>query len=849
MRLEALLHFYRQRLRTHLVQELLAGAGIAIGVALVFAVVVANTSISTSASQIAHGIAGNSKLQLDSRDDGGFDAGLLSVVRAMPSVSHAAGILEQRAILMGSRGHSSVVVVGADAGLALLGGPLTQDFSAGHGLVLGDGLLLPSGVADATGVLRSSRNTGRSVVLRMGGRAQRVPVTAIVGQDLVGPLSGALVVVAPLSYVQRLAVLPQRLTRIFVEPRPGQEVEAERQLLALASDRITVSPADRESRILAQASAPNDQSTELFAAISAIVGLLLAFNAMLLTVPERRRAIAEFRTHGYTPRQVITMAAFQALVLGSLASAAGLGAGLFLAHTAFDGVPKYLAFAFPFGVDQSVPASTVILSFLGGLLATSLAAAQPLLDLLPRRAADAVYRDDGEPGQSFGARAGRLGGVVALGLVLATTVLVALLPSTTVLGIAALALAVLVVLPIALSSVLAIADRVAGARPGLNMLVLAVMALRATRLRAVALAATGAVAVFGSVAVEGAHRDLVRGLQGTFSQFLGTADLWVTTGGDDLTTERFRAGDALARIREAPGVATVRPYFGGLLDLGERRTWVIARESGDASMVPTGQVRQGSPTRANTLLRRGGVVAVSEQIAVAEGIGVGEMLGLPTPTGTHRYRVVATLSNLGWGPGAVILNATDFRRDWATRDPTAFEVHLRDGVPPSVGRDAVQQAIGPKLALQAQTTAERQAQWERLARAGLNRLTQISVLLLVAAIISLATATGAAVWQRRAAFADYRLQGFLPRQLWSALLIESGIVLATGCAVGGAAGVYGQFLLGRWLRLTTGFPAPFSPSILATLATFALVVVVALMVVAAPIYRAVRSPMDTGLQH
>jgi putative ABC transport system permease protein len=203
--------------------------------------------------------------------------------------------------------------------------------------------------------------------------------------------------------------------------------------------------------------------------------------------------------------------------------------------------------------------------------------------------------------------------------------------------------------------------------------------------------------------------------------------------------------------------------------------------------------------------------------------------------------VVATLTNLGWGPGAVIVNARDYRRDWRVDDPTAFQVDLRPGVSPAGGQRAVQAALGPRSALFAQTAMGRVAQYDALAGQGLQRLTQISVLLLVSAAIALAAATGAAVWQRRSAFLDYRLQGYLPRQLWSALLIESGIVLAVGCGTGAAAGLYGHLLLGRWLRMTTGFPAPFDPSVAIAIATCAIVVAGALAFIALLSYRAVRS--------
>jgi ABC-type antimicrobial peptide transport system permease subunit len=129
-----------------------------------------------------------------------------------------------------------------------------------------------------------------------------------------------------------------------------------------------------------------------------------------------------------------------------------------------------------------------------------------------------------------------------------------------------------------------------------------------------------------------------------------------------------------------------------------------------------------------------------------------------------------------------------------------------------------------------------------LAGAGLHRLTQISLLLLISAALALAAATVAAIWQRRAAFLDYRFQGFTPRQLWAALLIESGIILATGCALGALAGLYGHLLLGRWLRITTGFPAPFAPEVMAAILTFAVVVAAALAAIAPWSFRAVKAP-------
>jgi putative ABC transport system permease protein len=861
VRLGALLYLYGRRVRTHPIQELLAATGIAVGVALVLAVIVANASIGGSVAQLVDGIAGDARLQVVARDAHGIDARLTDVVRGLPGVAHAAPLLEQRAELIGPGGRANVVLVGVDATLADLRGTLTRGVDPAIGLMLRDGLLLPDATAAALGARRwplgalVARAPGRSVTARLRGVDERVRIAAVLGPELIGPLAQSAVAIGRIAQVQALAREPGRVGRILVVPEPGREADVRRELRALVQGRAAIAPIDAESRALAQAAGPNDQSTGLFAAIGAIVGLLLAFNAMLLTVPERRRSVADLRLQGFTPRQVVLVLGFQSLVLGVVASAAGIALGELLARTLFGAVPTYLSFAFPTGSQRIVDARTVALAFAGGLAATCLAAAQPLADLRPGRPLDAVYRDGGEPGQALGPRVRTLASAAALLLFATTTVLLVAAPATTVVGIAALALATLLSMP----ALFALVVRGAGwlsRHVQLTMLAVATLALRSTTLRSIALAASGAVAVFGSVAIGGAQRDLVHGLDRNFGEFLSTADLWVTTGGDDLTTESFRARGAAARLRAQPGVAAVRAYYGGLLDVGDRRTWVVARPPGDRAPIPPSQVVAGDVRAAARALRAGGgAVAVSEAVARQQGARVGGPIALPTPTGVHRFALVATLTNLGWGPGAIVLGAADYRRAWGARDPTALEVDLLPGVDPQRARARLQRALAPpagagrpRWALTVQTSAQRLDQYERLARQGLDRLSLISQLLLGAAALALAAATGAAIWQRRRAIAAHRLQGFAPAQLRRALLLEAGVVLGSGCFAGALAGVYGHLLLARWLRLTTGFPAPFSLHGVQMLEAFGLVATASLALVLVPSYLATRVPARVALQ-
>ena len=103
---------------------------------------------------------------------------------------------------------------------------------------------------------------------------------------------------------------------------------------------------------------------------------------------------------------------------------------------------------------------------------------------------------------------------------------------------------------------------------------------------------------------------------------------------------------------------------------------------------------------------------------------------------------------------------------------------------------------------------------------------------MIAAVLALAAAMSAAVWQRRRHLAAYKVQGFRERQLRRILLIETVIVLALGCALGVVAGTYAHLLGNRWLEIDTGFPAPFSAQPVHALVTLLLITLGATAVVA-----------------
>ena len=822
-----LLHLYRVRVRARLVQELFAVVGIAAGVALLFASQVASQSLSSSVAELSHGIVGNASLQLLARDPHGMPEGLLAQVRHISGVRVAAPLLEAGANATGPRGSSSVELVGADSSLRALGGALVRHTElepfAGIGAVL-----LPAPLATHLGVTRF----GREVTLQLYGRTEHAPLYEQLHESQIGGLAASPIVVAPLLFAQEMAGLPGRLSRILVEPAPGREGAVRAGLERLAAGRLNVEPTSYDERLFAKAASASNQSTALFAVISALVGFLFAFNAMLLTVPQRRRLIADLRRDGYTPRAVIAVLLLDAVVLGLAACLLGLLLGQELSLHLFGSNPGYLGSAFAVGTQRVVGWQSVAVAAGGGLLAAVVAVLSPLRDILSRDPLSAITPREGSG--PHGDLRIAFGG--ALCLASATAILLAA-PKLAILGMILLIAALLLVLPGALDLALAllakIARRLTGAMPHV-----AVMELSAARARAIGVAATGAVAVFGAVAIQGAHADLLAGLENAARETNALTDVWVSPPGDYnlLKTAPFIPTQQ-ARLEHLPGLRALRVYRGGLMDWGERRVWVLAPPAEAIPLLPASQILEGSVAQATLHLRSGGWLVLSQALAAEHRLHIGDAVSIPSPVPTT-FRVAALSTNIGWAPGAIIMTAADYARAWGSSDASAYNVRLAPSVFPSQGAHEIEGALGPSSGLSVQTAQAHASEQNALSRQGLQRLTDIATLILVVAVLAMAAAMGNMLWQRRPRLAKLKLEGFARSELWRTIVLESLLLLGVGCLTGAVFGLYGQQLLDRALANVINFPVVHSVAAVSAALSLAIVASTAVLIIAVPGYLA-----------
>jgi putative ABC transport system permease protein len=310
-------------------------------------------------------------------------AGLLAKVQELPDVEAAAGgflDLDQP---------RPVTLTGTD-GKRLTGGP---DSTLGLGVDPADSrfnpLELTSGrwaaadgelVVDAGTAQRYQLAVGDAVGVATLGRTAPFTITGLARFGAVKSLGSATIAVFDVATAQSLYDKPGQYASISIAAAPGisQErlVQAVRPLLP---PKTEVHTADQ---IVATAAADNARDAKqvstfllAFAGIALFVGAFVIANTLTITVAQRTRELATLRTLGANRRQVLGAVLLEALLLGVLASAAGLLAGLGLAK-GIDALLTASGLELP-EAGTVIAARTVVVSLLLGTSVTLLASVAP----------------------------------------------------------------------------------------------------------------------------------------------------------------------------------------------------------------------------------------------------------------------------------------------------------------------------------------------------------------------------------------------------------------------------------------------------------------------------------------
>jgi len=354
----------------------------------------------------------------------GFDAEILDEIREVDGVAVAAGAIGDPTItILDEEGERIGPPAGGPPhiGISPLPGELESfEYVEGSAPQTDDEFGIDSITAEAEGL-----EVGDQVRITGPAGAREYTLSAI-GEFAGGtPLGGATLAGFTLEEAQRLTDKQGRFDEISIAAEEGTSPED------LAREVAAVLPDDLEARTGTQAAGEEADDIKegfsfitialiVFAGIAVFVGAFLIFNTFSITVAQRVREFAMLRTLGASSRQVLATVLIEATLIGFLASALGIAAGL-----GFVEGLKALFSVFGFDLPTSgivITPSAIIIPLLVGTLATVVSALVPAMRATRVAPLEALRESGGAQIETAGGRQRRrlviAGLMVAAGIAL-----------------------------------------------------------------------------------------------------------------------------------------------------------------------------------------------------------------------------------------------------------------------------------------------------------------------------------------------------------------------------------------------------------------------------------------------
>jgi putative ABC transport system permease protein len=534
-----------------------------------------------------------------------------------------------------------------------------------------------------------------------------------------------------------------------------------------------------------------------------VVGLFLVYNALSVSVAERRHDIGILRSVGATRLQVARLFVTEATVMGVIGSLLGLPLGWLLAWLACKPMANVIT-------DLLVPIDSahvqlswglMALAVFSGTLVADLAALVPALQAAGEEPADAVRRVP----QRHRWLLAVLQVASAIVLLLVGIFLADFrdrLPPRVGMfaGIVCLMVGGLALTPLLASLVGRLIQPLFRYFLGLGGRLAADNLVRSpgrTGLVIAALAATGGLLVQTAGFLK-SSREAIR----DWVDDKIAADLYVTSGSaitsnGSSVTMREEMGDKLKSI---PGVEAVLPirffevHYRSPRD-GENRVVyligldakTIVRSQGDRplarSLASYPQLEQ---------LRQRGTVLVSENFAALYGIKVGdeiEFRGQAQRGRMVKARVAGLVTDYTWNRGTIVMGLDWFREEYDDRQVSIFHLFVEPGADPEQVRDRVMARFGQEEALFVLTRAEIHDDIRTTMQKvyGLAYAQQIVVGMV--ALLGVVSALFISVLQRRRELGLLRAVGATRQQILTSVLAEAVLMGAIGAVVGFAIGL------------------------------------------------------------
>lgn len=611
------------------------------------------------------------------------------------------------------------------------------------------------------------------------------------------------------------------VTRIDVAFEPGADPEqTQRRVEEVVGKRASVLTLEASDRSLSDVTAGLEVGFALGGAAALVVGMFLVYNALAVSVAERRHDIGILRSVGATRWQVAALFAGEAGILGLAGAALGVPLGWGLATISAGPIQEIMSDIFmpldPRGVPLTL--NTTAIAILAGLATALLAALVPALQAASEEPADAVRRVP--PSARWLLRALQAGGSMLLvGLGLLAIALREWLPSRvgSYGGIVLVLVGALLITPLVAAVTARLLQPLARQLLGLEGRLAADNLARSPGRTGLVIAALGAGAALMFLTA-GLTLSSEHALLGWIDERIG-ADLFVsshssiTTGGKILPMDE-NLGQRIAQDPELKDkISHVVPVRFHEISYKEDIVFLIAFDATAARAAHQGRPPISGSELYPILAQEPDAILVSDNFAVLHGVGVGDTIEVHGKSGQLvRLRVIGTVTDYTWNRGTILMDRALYQRKFGDAKVEVFHIYVRRGQDEAEVSTLIGRKWGAGNAKEDLVVLTRKELRDEMISI-LHRLYSISyaqqlVVALVAAL-GVVTALLISVLQRRRELGLLRAVGASQGQVLLSVLAEAILMGVIGSVIGLMLGLPLEWFVLRFILVDeTGFVFP-----------------------------------------
>lgn len=845
-----------RNLRARWVRTMLTLLGIIIGVAAMVAVRATNQSTIAAINSFFDEAAGKSNLVVETTVAGKtFPPDLMTHLRRFPEVqtiapavigvtipaAEAADWREQLSITGTQVPGSSFWLMGRDPvadtqvhGYQATAGRLLDAAERGYNILLVEDYAQEKGLS-----------VGKDLAILTPGRGiVNLRVVGLIAKEGIGISNNGALGIATLATVQELFDLGSGLhmLEIVVDPavaKDSKALESLRQQMGqrLGDNYAVKYPASRGEAV-ANSLGTYQQGLNFFSVVSLFVGSFLIYNAFAMTVVERTREIGMFRAIGMTRRQIIALVLSEAVTLGFIGAALGVGFGLLLARFLTNTVASFSGQA----ITQVTTTPEALLQALAaGVVVTIVAATLPAFQaarISPMQALRVQGSQDEGRWRLTGLRFGPL-------TVLASLLIMYQVPlrndAVFIVGsnaIFAMMLGATLCIPLVSGPL----ERLV--RPFILFIFGNEGRLGSSNIRR----AQGRTTLTVAALMVGIS--MVIGIQGMTLSFETDMMAWVDTalGGDLFVRSPLEMRpDVEARLLALDEVTAVtRSRFIAsrfVLPDGQSEYAVfVANDPATFLSVRNLRVQEGPPPA--EIMRQvagGGAVWIGADVANKHDLSVGDEIVLETRRGRQTFRIAAVVIDFGGGE-TITVNGSwdDLRRYFGVNNISVLAVRLAPGAAREEVTAVIQEDLGRGSRLTVESKAEFEQKVRQLSAQAFSLFDVLGLIGLAVGGLGVVNTMLMNVLERMRELGSLRSLGMTRRQVQRMILAEAATIGFIGGLFGVAFGALlaDVFLIG--MREVGGFVLSLQTPYAAMVASFGLAFLLAIGAAYYPAWRAGR---------